>query len=82
MKLGMNYFMKAGLESLQITHAFLNCNPLILHMVIPLGSGLDIFKANRHRADIFDDIHENNELVHITLKLIDSKLRKLFSLSL
>ena len=82
MKLLVGHLMDQGLDRLHFTHAFLQGDPLLGRVIIPFGSGFDLFKADRYRTDVFQCGQQPAVTVHPAGKLIHAQRRKFLSFCL
>ena len=50
MQMLVRHLVDQGLDSLDLAHTFLQCDPVIHRVVIALGAGIDLLKADGNRA--------------------------------
>ena len=70
MKLGMSHFMNCSLYCLDLTHAVIDSNAIVLNVKIALCTRLDILKSDRHRTCCLDCFKECLISFHTSGKLI------------
>ena len=70
MKLLVRHLMDRGLDGLHLAHPFLNGDAVLNRMKISLGSAVDLFETDRHRAGFFQGVKEHLILRHITGQFI------------
>ena len=78
----MRHLMDHSLDGLNLAHAFLQRDPLLHCVVVALGTGGDLFKANRDRAGPFQRLKEHLVVRDIAGQLIYANRRKRFSIRL
>ena len=70
MQLLVGHLVNHCLDRLDLAHTFLQGDPLINRVVVALGPGRDILKADRNRAGPFQGFEEHLVICDITGELI------------
>ena len=82
MQLLMRHLMNGSLDCLQLAHSFLDGDPFVCLVIIPLCSALDVFKLHRNGAGKLQSLKELLISLNISGQFIDTDGRQFLAVCL
>ena len=74
--------MDSGFEGLQLAHALINSDTLILQVIVAMCATYDFFKTNRDRRSLFKGCEKVLVTLNVPGQLVNRNIRQFFSLGL